>query len=119
MDYNIKNILQVAGIVCSSFAFADSSMDSSNDQGTATSSIPSSEITPPAGFAAQQGMGFSLYADFIYYQARQTGQAFAYTDGDSTYQGQYYFPLLFDYCFRFRVNSFYSQNGYHYENYFL
>ncbi len=92
MDYSIKNILQVAGIICSSLAFADSSTYSSDDQGTATSSMPSTDITPPAGFAAQQGMGFSLYADFIYYQARQTGLAFAYSQGGDSYQGNYYFP---------------------------
>lgn len=97
MNMNLKNFLSLAGLFCGSFAAtsAHAYSDASNDTTTTTNY---SQITPPAGFAAAPGVGFSLYADFIYWEARQANIDYAVSGvGDNiAAQGQVYYPK-FDY----------------------
>jgi hypothetical protein len=73
------------------------------------SSPPNKMITPPAGFASLEGVGFSLFADFIYFEARVNNFDYALS-GSSTYndtlalssQGKTYFPS-FNYMPGFKV----------------
>jgi hypothetical protein len=98
MKGQLNKILPVAGLFCGSLVFspvfADTDSDSdSMDSSKSTSSF--SQITPPAGFAAASGIGFSIYADFIYWEARQANLEFVTSGVDATgvsSQGQVYYP---------------------------
>lgn len=66
-------------------------------------------ITPPAGFASQEGIGFSIFADFIYFEARVTNMDFAQSgsstynhDADLSHKGKTYYPS-FNYMPGFKV----------------
>lgn len=108
MNGKLNKILPLAGLFCGSLmftsVFADTDSDSSSDS-QATSTMK--EITPPAGFAAEQGIGFSIYADFIYWEARANDLAFATTSLLSTttttlQPGEVYYPS-FNYKPGFKV----------------
>jgi hypothetical protein len=84
--------LQRIGLICTSLvltpAFAEISSDSSQTS--------FSQITPPAGFAAAQGIGFSIYADFIYWQTHVANLDFAESNvsdsGGVISRGSVYYP---------------------------
>jgi hypothetical protein len=92
MNGKLTQNLQLAGLICGSLvvtpAFAEMNSDSSQTS--------YSQITPPAGFAAAQGIGFSIYADFIYWQARVANLDFAQSNvsdgGGVISQGSVYYP---------------------------
>lgn len=100
MNGNLNKILSVAGLFCGSLLFSSIYADGESSDASSKSSMSLKEITPPAGFAAEQGLGFSIYADFIYWEARQPNLAFAATgsftvnpDADNVLpQGEVYFP---------------------------
>jgi hypothetical protein len=104
MNGKLKNILPLAGLFCGSLVFSPVFADMDSDTETTTSY---SQITPPAGFAAAQGIGFSIYADFIYWQARAANLDFVESNVDVgvapvTSQGQVYYPS-FSYMPGFKV----------------
>jgi len=103
MNGKLNKILAFAGIFCGSVAFsqafADDNTDMSNDSTSSTTTTTSyNQITPPAGFASAAGIGFSLSADFIYWEARQANLDFAQSGVVNTEtieidsQGQTYYP---------------------------
>ncbi len=75
MNGKLNKILPLAGLFCGSIAFASIFADA--DTNTSSQTTTMKEITPPAGFASQQGIGFSVYGDFIYWEARQANTQFA------------------------------------------
>lgn len=78
MNGNLKKILPFAGLFCGSLMFSTLCADTDSDMSSTSSSMSQTkEITPPAGFAAEQGIGFSVYGDFIYWEARQANIGFA------------------------------------------
>lgn len=106
MNGKLKNILPLAGLFCGSLVFSPvfADMDTDTDTSTTTSY---SQITPPAGFAAAQGIGFSIYADFIYWQSRAANLDFVESNvlmdsAPVTSQGQVYYPS-FSYMPGFKV----------------
>ena len=103
MNGKLNKILAFAGIFCGSVAFsqafADDNTDMSNDSTSSTTTTTSyNQITPPAGFASAAGIGFSLSADFIYWEARQANLDFAQSGVVNSEtieiesQGQTYYP---------------------------
>lgn len=87
MNGNLKKILPVAGLFCGSLMFSTLFADTDSDMSSQSASSTMSqtrEITPPAGFAAEQGIGFSVYGDFIYWEARQANIGFAASAFPST-----------------------------------
>jgi hypothetical protein len=109
MNGKLTKILPLAGLFCGSL-FCQAAHAATQDDAT-DSTMPSTtkEITPPAGFAADPGIGFSLYADFIYWEARQPNLGFAATgvavDGDAVATlapGEIYYPS-FNYKPGFKV----------------
>ncbi len=102
MNGKLNKILPLTGLFCGSLVFSPVFADMNSDStGTSSSSSNASysEITPPAGFAAAQGIGFSVYADFIYCQATQANLGFAESGVYNTTttptlisQGQVYYP---------------------------
>jgi hypothetical protein len=107
MNYEMKKILPIAS--CLSAMMMTHSLLADDTTDTTTSSMPTTQITPPAGFAAAQGIGFSVYADFIYWEARTNNLSFVqsnvnYHNPDVTIssQGQTYYPS-FSYMPGFKV----------------
>jgi len=94
INRTLFNTLLSSSVMMTSI-FAES--DYGSDQSTTSGSIR--EITPPAGFAAEQGIGFSVYADFIYWEARETNLTYAISSArtasvtaDTLVRGNGYFP---------------------------
>jgi hypothetical protein len=68
-----------------------------------------SQITPPAGIGSKSGVGLSLFADFIYWEARESNLDFAISgvktlNAPITSQGQTYYPS-FGYQPGFKVGA--------------
>jgi hypothetical protein len=107
MICNFKNIL-TTGVLFGSLAFSQV-FASYNSQPSEDSEAPVqkfSQITPPAGFASESGVGLSLFADFIYWEAREANLDFATSgaSGNITSQGQTYYPS-FGYQPGFKVGA--------------
>ena len=88
-----KKWLPLVAIVCGTAAFAgtndnsnyDSSMmDSSGNQKGKDGSKVYREITPAAQPTVDNGVGFSLFADYILWEARSTNLAYAYSGVSNT-----------------------------------
>lgn len=97
MNGKLKNILPLAGLFCGSIVFAPAFADmDSNSSDTSAKSGTYSQITPPAGFAAAPGVGFSIDADFIYWEARQANIDYAESGvagtNAVTSQGKVHYP---------------------------
>lgn len=107
MNNTLKKILPIASILSAGLIATPVFSDDTSDETQTTT--PSTQITPPAGFAAAQGIGFSVFADFIYWEARTNNLSFAQTNVASynpnaviTSKGQTYYPS-FSYMPGFKV----------------
>jgi len=80
MNGKLNKILPLAGLFCGSLVFSSVFADTDTTSDNQASKSQMQEITPPAGFAAEQGIGFSVYGDFIYWEARESNLGFAATN---------------------------------------
>jgi len=112
MNSRFTKVLPLS-IICGSIffspLFADESTDSTDNTDTTTApSTMMQQITPPAGFASMPGVGFSITADFIYWEARQANLDFAQSGStnleNNPGQGQVYYPS-FKYKPGFKVGA--------------
>ena len=115
MNNTLKKWLPLVGIFCGTLAFAASNSDSSYDSQSMNQKKqqPMTQITPPAQPTVDNGVGFSIFADYILWEARAGNTAFAYdgmpqaASGTSTAglaQGKAYNPG-FKYSSGFKVGA--------------
>ncbi|MDN3504447.1 MAG: Lpg1974 family pore-forming outer membrane protein [Rhabdochlamydiaceae bacterium] len=94
MKNTFKKWLPVLGVFTCSLAFAATNTDSSsydssmmNQQKATKTNKMYKEITPPAGPNVDNGVGFSIYADYILWEARAGGLEAAQTGVSQTAAG--------------------------------